>query len=116
MINWIECMRVTKKINNNLCLASIDVTTSMQMKKGFFIYFYYRDCILNLNKKTTGRNEVENYQLKVRGVDLRSAFAKPAVVDQKRQKTRGSNLQLHQSNIATRRAKLFHYSSKSFVR
>ena len=35
---------------------------------------------------------VENYQLKVRGVDLRTTFTKLAVVDQKRQKIREKSL------------------------
>ena len=66
-----------------------------------FFDFCYHDCILNLNEKTTGRTEVENHQLKVRGVDLRSTFTKVAVVDQKRQKMRENNLQL-QANYANR--------------
>ena len=101
MINWIESMRVNKKISISLHVASITVTNSMQLKKGYFFDFYYRDCMLNLNEKTTGRTEVENCQLKVRRVDLRSTFTKLAVVDQKRQKMRENNLQL-QANYTNR--------------
>ena len=94
MVMWIESMKIDKENSATLCRLAIEVTNDTKRKKGHFFNFYFKDCILNLEERTTGRTEVENRHLKVQGNDQRTSFTKLASTDKKRQNIRENNLQL----------------------
>ena len=62
-----------------------------------FFNLCFKDCILNMQERTTGRTEVENKMLKIDGNDQRTTLTKLASNGKKRQKIRENNLGLNSS-------------------
>ena len=75
MITWIEEMK-NNKIMDTLYKIAMEVVESTKIKKGCFFNYYFKECVLDLEDKTTGRTEEENKILKVFDVDQRTSLTK----------------------------------------